>query len=177
MLENYINDWFFFYELTDMPEQHVKNPLLLPPVPVGWDTKDYKMNFREALNFKLRRAPIPTIGSPWPKPQKYLINESAKLFRLQRDKLGLRITRLDDCQTLQDAVQRYLDYIFTCFNDNYENNLRNVFDEDLRKKMLLSPELSVRETTLITSLIIHLKSCSYWPDLASKESCEFDIVI
>lgn len=101
----------------------------------------------------------------------YLIFDSTKLFRLQRDKLGLRITRSDDCQTLQDAVQRYLDYIFTCFNDNYENNLRNVFDEDLRKKMLLSPELSVRDTILITSLIIHLKSCSYWPDLASKESC------
>lgn len=159
----------------DMPEQHVKNPLLLPSVPVGWDTKDYKMNFRESLNFKLRRAPIPTIGSPWPKPQKYLINDSTKLFRLQRDKLGLRITRSDDCQTLQDAVQRYLDYIFTCFNDNYENNLRNVFDEDLRKKMLLSPELSVRDTILITSLIIHLKSCSYWPDLASKESYQLTV--
>ncbi|XP_078335078.1 beta-hexosaminidase subunit beta-like isoform X2 [Crassostrea virginica] len=152
----------------EMSHEYVENPLILPEIPVGWDQKDFKLNFHgDPLKFKLRRAPIPTIGSPWPKPQKH-VKDSKVLYRLRKDRLVIKRTEIE-CPTLQEGIERYKEQIFTCLNYSHDNNLRNIYDRDLRKTMISSKRL-LGEIPLLTLLIVNITRCSFWPSLESNES-------
>ncbi|XP_061196812.1 beta-hexosaminidase subunit beta-like [Saccostrea echinata] len=154
-------------------DENFENPFSLPEVPVGWDGKDYKLNFRgNTLGFKLRRAPIPKAGFPWPKPQRYF-SDSNKLYRLQKGKLDIKIPS-SSCNTLHEAISRYKKYIFTCTNDRFRNNLRNIFDRDLRKKLLRSTENSF-SLKMITSFVFDIKQCTYLPSLSADESYKLTV--
>ncbi|XP_062582507.1 beta-hexosaminidase subunit beta-like [Saccostrea cucullata] len=153
--------------------KNFENPFLLPEVPVGWDGKDYKLNFRgNALGFKLRRAPIPEPGAPWPMPQRYS-SDSNKLYRLQKGKLDVKMS-LSSCNTLHEAILRFKKYIFTCTNERFQNNLRNIFDKDLKKKMLYSSKTSF-SLKMITSLVLDIKRCTYMPSLSADESYKLTV--
>lgn len=165
--------FLFYQDWMEMSHEYVENPLIIPEIPVGWDQKDFKLNFHgDPLKFKLRRAPIPTIGSPWPKPQKH-VKDSKVLYRLRKDRLVIKRTEIE-CPTLQEGIERYKEQIFTCLNYSHDNNLRNIYDRDLRKTMISSKRL-LGEIPLLTLLIVNITRCSFWPSLESNESCKLDL--
>ncbi|KAK3603826.1 hypothetical protein CHS0354_042831 [Potamilus streckersoni] len=89
---------------------------------IVWDWSDFAVNFEQFVmpEQKIRRAPHPTTGEPWPMPQ-YYIKKDDKVFRIDKTHFYFKITK-NRCDVIDKAVLRYQAYILRdTIEDAYDN--------------------------------------------------------
>ncbi|KAL3860369.1 hypothetical protein ACJMK2_010505 [Sinanodonta woodiana] len=89
---------------------------------IVWDWSDFAVNFEQFVmpEQKIRRAPHPSTGEPWPMPQ-YYVKKDDKVFRIDKTHFYFKITR-NRCDIIDKAVLRYQAYILRdTIEDSYDN--------------------------------------------------------
>ncbi|XP_064640004.1 beta-hexosaminidase subunit alpha-like isoform X2 [Lineus longissimus] len=69
-----------------------------------WDGGDFIIKVSNKDTFKVRRAPVPKFGSPWPLPQFY--KSSPVIFMLDQESFQFRAVK-QSCDVLEEAFKRY----------------------------------------------------------------------
>ncbi|XP_063441948.1 beta-hexosaminidase subunit beta-like [Mytilus trossulus] len=142
----------------------------IPNISLSLTAGNYYMKFKNVpMNpLMIRRAPIATIGEPWPLPQKYEVNENI-VFRIS-EPLNIKI-RNNTCDVLESAVKRFEDTVFRFALEEYYTNLVHIEGsgfESLDKKYQHS---KYTKPVNLTTFHIYVNSeCSKYPKLESDES-------
>lgn len=137
---------------------------------IKWFDNKFNINFPTSNHlhqpFHIRRAPIPSIGVPWPKPQK-IRSSSDSLYRIKT--LSAK-TNLTKCDLLSKAVKRYRDIFFTCHNEHFINNLLNVHNANFTFP-IQKPSLEyLMSQPDISRLYLLVMTCPSYPTISSDES-------
>lgn len=140
---------------------------------IKWFDNKFNINFPTSNHlhrpFHIRRAPIPSIGVPWPKPQK-IRSSSDSLYRIKT--LSAK-TNLTKCDLLSKAVKRYRDLFFTCHNEHFINNLLNVHNANFTFP-IQKPSLEyLMSQPDISRLYLLVMTCPSYPTISSDESCKY----
>jgi hypothetical protein len=116
------------------------------------------------MRFKVRHAPIPASGSPWPMPRTYLPTRT--LFRIVPGDLRFRMVGGESCDILERNFKRIS---MNMFGDaeKYGDAVPDA-DDDNR------PSSRGRRRPVLRWLnVTVLKECTEYPYLEMDESCEF----
>lgn len=139
---------------------------------IKWSGQNMNLNFPTSNNlqhpFDIRRAPIPTIGIPWPKPQ--MFETSVKTF-YRLSKLYVK-GNLSTCRILAKAVQRYHSIFYTCNNVQFTNNLFYLQNANFTFSMSKPNLRYLKSLKYLTVLNLDVKKCPSDPVLTSDESCK-----
>lgn len=146
---------------------NVTTTTVLPPTPsplvdpsakeqVMWfdDSLTYGLNATYDYRFKLRRAPLPRMGSPWPMPQSYVTSNISHL--VDSKSLSLTVTG-HSCPILHSYFQRIK---------------RNVFGKCEQSGETEFYQSSGTDAVLRSLSVTILKKCTRYPYLEMDESCE-----
>lgn len=118
------------------------------------DSQAYGLNATYDYRFKLRHAPIPRMGTPWPMPQSYL---PSNVSHLVSSDLSLTVTG-SSCPVLHINFKRIRRNIFgACEEDNSSGtNIFQMFGASVVRSVSVNVE----------------KRCTKYPYLEMDESCE-----
>lgn len=144
-------------------------------VHVRWDQGSFRLQFRGKYGnkFFIRRAPVPTLGEPWPMPQHYAVDRY-KVMEL--DKKRFHITPTDTtCDILDKAIHRYKN-MFAFASEEVYDNVDNLPRSGLQYTRLIPRNNTDihQNTKILSTLKIEVKTpCSKYPTELSNEGCEY----
>ncbi|XP_062580301.1 beta-hexosaminidase subunit beta-like [Saccostrea cucullata] len=137
---------------------------------IRWFEQNMNLDFPTSNHlhhpFHIRRAPIPTIGMPWPRPQTFETSDT-KLYKIR--KLSVK-ANFSNCHILQKAVQRYMNIFFTCSNVQFTNNLLHLKNSNFGFSMQKPSYEYLTSLEELTKLTFDVERCSDYPTLSSDES-------
>ncbi|XP_005093305.1 uncharacterized protein LOC101855238 [Aplysia californica] len=142
---------------------------------LSWDWEDFSIMFSNYGNaeMKVRRAPHPTTGEPWPMPQ-YYSKKDKKVYKVSKD---LRFVPTGvKCDILDEAIVRHLQRVLRgAVEDMYDNlqHAEGTFVDDPSLKY--DSEEYVKAPTISRVEIKVRKACEKYPTLDSDES--YDLVV
>jgi hypothetical protein len=121
------------------------------------------------MRFKVRHAPIPASGSPWPMPRTYLPTRTT--FKVLPGDLRFRMVGGESCDILERNFKRITSNMFGNA-DSYE-------DVGTDAEVDNGPSRRGRARSILRWLnVTVLKECSEYPYLEMDESCELaDLLI
>lgn len=122
------------------------------------DSQAYGLNATYDYRFKLRHAPIPRTGTPWPMPQSYL---PSNISHLVNSDLSLTVAG-SSCPILHINFKRIRRNIFgACEEDSSGPNVFQMFGANIVRSVSVNVE----------------KRCTKYPYLEMDESCELFCLI
>ncbi|XP_062582500.1 beta-hexosaminidase subunit alpha-like [Saccostrea cucullata] len=137
---------------------------------IRWFEQNMNLDFPTSNHlhhpFHIRRAPIPTIGMPWPRPQTFETSDT-KLYKIR--KLSVK-ANFSNCHILQKAVQRYMNIFFTCSNVQFTNNLLHLKNSNFGFSMQKPSYEYLTSLEELRKLTFDVERCSNYPTLSSDES-------
>ena len=107
------------------------------------------------MRFKVRHAPIPAMGSPWPMPRTYLPTRTT--FRIIPDNLRFRMVGGESCEILEQNFRR--------IGLNMFGDMETYEDAGSVPRSRARPVIHWLNVTV-------LKECTEFPYLEMDESCE-----
>lgn len=118
------------------------------------DSMAYGLNATYDYRFKLRHAPIPRMGTPWPMPQSYL---PSNISHLVDSDLSLTVTG-NSCPILHINFRRIRKNIFgACEEDSGGTKIFQLFGANAIRSISINVQ----------------KRCTKYPYLEMDESCEY----
>jgi hypothetical protein len=112
------------------------------------------------MRFKIRHAPVPAYGSPWPMPKTYLPMKTT--FRVIPGDLQFRMVGGESCEILEWNFRRIHLNMFGTDND---------LEEDFEPDIVSDEPVSHRPVLRWFNVTV-LKECTEFPYLEMNESCE-----
>ncbi|KAI8790496.1 beta-hexosaminidase subunit alpha isoform X2 [Biomphalaria glabrata] len=142
---------------------------------LSWDWEDFSIMFNNygAAEMKVRRAPHPSTGEPWPMPQ-YYSKKDNKVYQISRD---LRFVSTGiTCDILDEALVRHLQRTLRGSVEDMYDNLQNAEGTNIEDPALRYEKDEFVNAPVITSVEIKVrKPCDKYPSLESDES--YDLVV
>ncbi|KAH9503536.1 hypothetical protein Btru_068142 [Bulinus truncatus] len=142
---------------------------------LSWDWEDFSIMFNNygGAEMKVRRAPHPTTGEPWPLPQ-YYSKKDDKVYLISRDFrfVPTGIT----CDILDEALVRHLQRVLRGSVEDMYDNLQNADGTNIEDPALRYEREEFINAPVITRVEIKVrKPCEKYPSLESDES--YDLVV
>ncbi|KAH9503535.1 hypothetical protein Btru_068140 [Bulinus truncatus] len=142
---------------------------------LSWDWEDFSIMFNNygGAEMKVRRAPHPTTGEPWPLPQ-YYSKKDDKVYLISRDFrfVPTGIT----CDILDEALVRHLQRVLRGSVEDMYDNLQNADGTNIEDPALRYEREEFINVPVITRVEIKVrKPCEKYPSLESDES--YDLVV